>query len=100
MNMKRAGVSVKLGDRTVSDERDDSARHLSESWPDQVIEVGNLRLHFGLGDRDKVEKAEVLWPNGKTEVLTNLAADRFYSVREGAGVVSVPTPPTQKAASR
>jgi DNA-binding response OmpR family regulator len=47
MNMKRAGVSVKLGDRTVSDERDDSARHPGESWPDQVIEVGNLRLHFG-----------------------------------------------------
>jgi hypothetical protein len=47
MDMKRAGVSVKLGDRAVSDERDDNARHLGDSWPDQVIEVGNLRLHVG-----------------------------------------------------
>ena len=47
MKMKRAGVSVELGDRAVSDERNGNARHLGKSWPDQVIEVGNLRLHFG-----------------------------------------------------
>jgi two-component system, OmpR family, copper resistance phosphate regulon response regulator CusR len=47
MDMKRAGVSVELGDRAVSGERDDNARYLGDSWPDQVIEVGNLRLHIG-----------------------------------------------------
>jgi len=47
MDMKRAGVSVELGDRAVSDERDDNARHSGDGWPDQVIEVGNLRLHVG-----------------------------------------------------
>lgn len=45
--MKRAGVSVELGDRAVPGERDDNARHLVDGWPDQVIEVGNLRLHVG-----------------------------------------------------
>ena len=30
-------------------------------------------LHFGLGDHEKVDKAEVLWPDGKVEILTNLA---------------------------
>lgn len=48
----------------------------------------DLRIHFGLGSHPRVEKAEVLWPNGKTEVLTNLEADHFYVVREGEGVVS------------
>jgi DNA-binding response OmpR family regulator len=47
MKMKRAGVSVELGDRAVSDGRNGNARHPGKSWPDQVIEVGNLRLHFG-----------------------------------------------------
>ena len=28
------------------------------------------------------------WPDGKKEMLTNLAADRFYVVREGQGIVS------------
>ena len=48
----------------------------------------DLRIHFGLGDLQKVDQAEVLWPDGKREVVTNLAADRFYVIREGQGVVS------------
>jgi enediyne biosynthesis protein E4 len=52
----------------------------------------DLRIHFGLGKHERVDRAEVLWPNGKTEVLTNLAADRFYVVREGQGVVSSKVP--------
>ncbi len=47
----------------------------------------DLRIHFGLGTHDRVDKAEIIWPNGKIETLTNLAADRFYTVREGAGIV-------------
>jgi len=52
MNMKRAGVSIELGDRAVSAERDDNGQHLGESWPDQVIEVGTLRLHVGRLEAD------------------------------------------------
>jgi hypothetical protein len=48
----------------------------------------DLRIHFGLGEHQRVDKAEVMWPDGKVETLTNLLADRFYNVREGAGVVS------------
>ncbi len=48
----------------------------------------DLRIHFGLGSHPRVEKAEVLWPNGKTEALANLEADHFYVVREGEGVIS------------
>jgi hypothetical protein len=29
-----------------------------------------------------------LWPDGKKEVIRNLAADRYYVVREGQGLVS------------
>lgn len=48
----------------------------------------DLRIHFGLGSHDHLDRAEILWPNGKKEVLSNLTADRFYVVREGAGIVS------------
>jgi hypothetical protein len=56
----------------------------------------DLRVHFGLGSHDKVEKIEVIWPGGKVETLTNLAADRFYTVREGQGIVAT-TRPTARA---
>ena len=52
------------------------------------ISQNDLRLHFGLGSHERVDRAEVMWPDGKKETLTNLAADRFYVVREGAGIVS------------
>jgi hypothetical protein len=52
------------------------------------LSQNDLRIHFGLADHSRVDKADVLWPDGKMETLTNLVADRFYSVREGAGVVA------------
>ncbi|MGD0734477.1 MAG: CRTAC1 family protein [Terracidiphilus sp.] len=52
------------------------------------LSQNDLRIHFGLGSHERVDKAEVLWPNGNAETLTNLVADRFYTVREGQGVVS------------
>jgi len=56
----------------------------------------DLRIHFGLGNHDHLEQAEILWPNGKKELLTNLAADRFYIVREGQGLVSSKEPERRK----
>jgi enediyne biosynthesis protein E4 len=56
------------------------------------LSQNDLRIHFGLGSHLKIDKAEVLWPDGKVEVLNNLAADRFYSVREGAGIISSISP--------
>ena len=52
----------------------------------------DLRIHFGLGSHGRLDQAEILWPDGKKEMLTNLAADRFYVVREGQGVVSSTMP--------
>lgn len=58
------------------------------------LSQNDLRVHFGLGQCKLVTKAEVLWPAGGTEVLSNLSADHIYNVREakaGAGV-GQPTP--------
>jgi hypothetical protein len=52
------------------------------------LSQSDLRVHFGLGSHDRLDKAEVIWPDGKRETLTNLPADHFYTVREGSGVIS------------
>ncbi len=44
------------------------------------------RAHFGLGDATRIDRVEIKWPSGMTETLASLAADRFYTVREGQGV--------------
>ena len=60
------------------------------------LSQNDLRIHFGLGQHIRVDHADVLWPDGKKETLTNLAADRFYVVREGQGVVSTTQPAHMK----
>ncbi len=52
------------------------------------LSQNDLRIHFGLGDRQLVDRVEVLWPDGAVERLASLASDRFYVIREGVGVVS------------
>ncbi len=64
----------------------------------EVLSGGNylsqhdLRLHFGPGSNESIDKAEILWPDGKTETLSDLATDHFYTIRRGKGVV-VSEPP-------
>ena len=48
----------------------------------------DLRIHFGLGDHTALDSAKIFWPDGKVEILAHLAADRFYTIREGAGVIA------------
>jgi hypothetical protein len=50
------------------------------------------RLHFGLGNRTKVDSMEIKWPSGTVTRLTNLPADRILTVKEGKGVIERPFP--------
>ncbi len=52
------------------------------------LSQNDLRVHFGLGSADKVDRVEVRWPSGSTQTLQSLAADRFYIVKEGEGIVT------------
>ena len=47
----------------------------------------DLRVHFGLGTSTKIGSVEIHWPSGVVDVLKDLAADQFYSVLEGKGIV-------------
>jgi len=42
-----------------------------------------MRLHFGLGHRDSVDRVEVRWIGGGVDVLENVAVDRLLTVTEG-----------------
>ena len=37
------------------------------------------RLHFGLGAARQVDSLEVIWPDGRYQLLTNVSADRMLS---------------------
>src|SRR5688572_3776807 len=47
----------------------------------------DFRLHFGLEKRTRVDRVEIRWPSGATETVTNLAANKIVTVKEGKGVI-------------
>ena len=51
------------------------------------LSQSDTRVHFGLGEATSVDSLEIRWPSGAAEKLTNLEADRLYSVLEGQGIV-------------
>ncbi len=52
------------------------------------LSLNDLRLHFGLGAAEKVDKIVVRWPNGETEEFPGAAADALYELKEGSGQAS------------
>ena len=50
------------------------------------LSQSDLRIHFGLGKAERVERLEILWPGGSREVVRVPAVDRFYTIREGRGI--------------
>ncbi len=50
------------------------------------LSVSDRRLHFGLGQASSAD-LEIRWPNGQTEKVASVAADRLVVIEEGSGVV-------------
>ncbi len=73
-----ARIRIVAGGMTQTSEIHSGGSYLSQN---------DLRVHFGLGTATKIDTIEIRWPSGLVEKLTNLAADRFYNVLEGRGVV-------------
>ena len=73
-----AKLTLTAGGMTQTDQIRSGGSYLSQH---------DLRVHFGLGTATKIDRLEIRWPSGATDVITNLAADRFYSVLEGKGIV-------------
>jgi hypothetical protein len=46
----------------------------------------DLRVHFGLGKATKIDKLEILWPDGAKETVDVPAVDQFITVSEGKGI--------------
>ncbi|MGP0096190.1 MAG: CRTAC1 family protein [Terriglobales bacterium] len=57
------------------------------------ISNNDLRLHFGLGNSQAVDRIQVRWPNGNIEMFSGTAADCFVTLFEGRGLKAEARPP-------
>ncbi len=71
-----ARVQVVSGDLTLIDEV-----HSGRGYQSHY----GSRLHFGLGQRRQVDRLEIRWLGGDTEVLESIPVDQTISIVEGSG---------------
>ncbi|MFL6215442.1 MAG: CRTAC1 family protein [Blastocatellia bacterium] len=72
-----ARVRLKAGARQQMQEVSSQSSYYSFNDP---------RLHFGLGDNSRADQIEIRWPNGNTEIIKDIGANRIVTIKEGAGV--------------
>jgi hypothetical protein len=73
-----ARVRVRVGSHVQAKEVAGQSSYYSSNDP---------RLHFGLGAGMKADQIEIRWPNGQTETLKDVPANRFITIKEGVGVL-------------
>ena len=71
-----ARVIVNAGDLTLIDEV-----HSGRGYQSHY----GTRLHFGLSNREKVDRIEVRWIGGQVDVFENIAVDKIVTLIEGQG---------------
>ena len=82
--LKKAGLNVAMGGNIGKSfaiqiaQKKSACGYLSQSDP---------RIHFGLDDQAVVEKIEVMWPSGATQVLENVEAGKIITITEGEHAV-------------
>jgi hypothetical protein len=73
-----ARVTVVAGDLTQTDQVRSGDSYISQS---------DLRLHFGLEKRAKVDSIQVRWPSGAVDKISNVNVNRIITIKEGQGKV-------------
>jgi hypothetical protein len=79
-NRDGIGASVKIisGDLVQIDEVRSGGSYLSQN---------DLRLHFGLEKKTKIDLLEVRWPSGTVDKINNAGVNKILTVKEGKGLV-------------
>lgn len=71
-----AKIQVKIGERVLVDEVRSGSSYDS---------TNDMRVHFGLGARAKLDWVEVRWPSGLTEKFASVRIDAINNLKEGSG---------------
>ena len=71
-------VRIVAGDLTQKDEVRSGDSYISQS---------DLRLHFGLEKRTRIDLIEIRWPSGVVDKVTNANVNKILTIKEGHGLI-------------
>jgi len=78
-----ARIEIEIGERTLTRILNPYGSFQSQS---------TSAVHFGLGDAEYIDRLSVSWPSNRTYEYKDLQTNRFYTIREGSGIVAVSEP--------
>ena len=55
------------------------------------LSQNDLRIHFGLGNAEKIESVEVRWSDGSTDKVSGIEPGKIFTIEKGKGVVEAKT---------
>jgi enediyne biosynthesis protein E4 len=79
----RDGIGAKITITLADGSKQWQTAHSGSSYCSQ----SELPLTFGLNRNDKIARADIEWPSGKVDKLTDLTANQLYVLKEGAGAI-------------
>jgi hypothetical protein len=55
-------------------------------WSTSYLSNNDPRVNFGLGEIDKIDGLEIIWPDGQVEHLSDLEVNRYITITQGKGI--------------
>lgn len=70
-----ARLIAKIGDKTYEQQIMGAQSYLS---------ISDFRINFGLGQAEKIDQLTIFWPAGEKQIITDIAAGKYYYVKQQA----------------
>ena len=83
----RSGIGARLNCNPPPDETKPHRQIDEVRSGGSYISQNDLRIHFGLGQAEKVDLLEVRWPSGQVDTMKDLKPNQLIYVKEGEGIV-------------
>ena len=94
----RSGIGARIACVTKVSGQEKSHRQIDEVRSGGgYYSQNDLRVHFGIGQAQKVDLLEIRWPSGQIDSLKDLKPNQLYYVTEGKGITNTSSfPPSKK----
>ncbi len=59
--------------------------HINQ-WATSYLSYNDPRIHFGLGNDNRLDKLEIRWPDGETGVFHDIEANQYITIDQDKGI--------------
>ena len=60
---------------------------LVNQWATSYLSNNDPRLHAGMGKQKNADSIEIAWPDGRKEVYSDIACNRYITIFQGKGII-------------